>query len=283
MTGLKRSRNDENWPISNTNSPLPEFRDRLKRRRKALNISMEEIQVLRDRRAANDARIAEEQEERLLAEAEAAKEAHRAKGNARLQHVLASVMDAGFTLYEFLDELMHTRDRGISSQVSQMLILRGSDLLESIRQRQLKMAHAWAAKTTAEMLARESLKLAERLRPQQNREVTHVLEEFSLTRIMHDAEELAPTLCELLRAVGVPEASPACERKNRDLVLVTVICMLTRCRNEHSSEFQTTTCIYLLACGASRSQFDVLNHAGFMLSYTAAIAKIKTLRAERLR
>ena len=66
-------------------------------------------------------------------------------------------------------------------------------------------------------------------------------------------------------------------------VLVTVICMLTHCRNEHSSEFQTTTCIYLLACGASRSQFDVLNHAGFTLSYTAAIAKIKTLSAERLR
>ena len=59
--------------------------------------------------------------------------------------------------------------------------------------------------------------------------------------------------------------------------------MLTRCRNEHSSEFQTTTCIYLLACGASRSQFDVLNHAGFTLSYTAAIVKIKTLGAERLR
>jgi hypothetical protein len=43
------------------------------------------------------------------------------------------------------------------------------------------------------------------------------------------------------------------------------------------------TCIYLLACGASRSQFDVLNHAGFTLSYAAAIAKIKTLGAERLR
>lgn len=55
-----------------------------------------------------------------------------------------------------------------------------------------------------------------------------------------------------------------------------------RCRNEHSNEFQTTTCIYLLTCGASRSQFDVLNHAGFTLSYTAAIAKIKKLGAERL-
>jgi len=75
-----------------------------------------------------------------------------------------------------------------------MLILRGSDLLESIRQRQPKMAHAWATKTTAEMLAHESSKLTERWRPQQNCRVTHVLEEFSLTRIMCDAEELAPTV-----------------------------------------------------------------------------------------
>jgi hypothetical protein len=58
--------------------------------------------------------------------------------------------------------------------------------------------------------------------------------------------------------------------------------MLVQTRNVHSSEFQTTMCIYLLACGTSRTQFDVLNHAGFTLSYTAAIRKIKALREERL-
>jgi|SRR5882762_8557390 len=58
--------------------------------------------------------------------------------------------------------------------------------------------------------------------------------------------------------------------------------MLVQTCNEHLSEFQTTMCIYLLACGASRTQFDVLNHAGFMLSYTAAICKIKDLGQEKL-
>ena len=58
--------------------------------------------------------------------------------------------------------------------------------------------------------------------------------------------------------------------------------MLAQTRNEHSSEFQTTMCIYLLACGASQTQFDVLNHAGFTLSYAAAIRKIKDLGQERL-
>ena len=58
--------------------------------------------------------------------------------------------------------------------------------------------------------------------------------------------------------------------------------MLAQTRNKQSSKFQTTTCIYLLACGASRTQFDVLNHTGFTLSYTSAIVKIKTLGQERL-
>ena len=58
--------------------------------------------------------------------------------------------------------------------------------------------------------------------------------------------------------------------------------MLTCCRNEHRSKFQTTTHIYLLVCSTSCSKFDVLNHAEFMLSYTAAIVKIKTLGAEKL-
>jgi hypothetical protein len=58
--------------------------------------------------------------------------------------------------------------------------------------------------------------------------------------------------------------------------------MLAQTCNEHSSEFQTTMCIYLLACGASWTQFDVLNHAGFTLSYTTAIHKIKDLGQEKL-
>ena len=98
--------------------------------------------MLRDKRAANDAWIAREGMERLQAEAEATKEVHQAEENAHLQHVLASVTDAGFTLYKFLDELMHTRDHTTSLQVLQMLILKGSNLLESICQCQPKIVHA---------------------------------------------------------------------------------------------------------------------------------------------
>jgi hypothetical protein len=54
--------------------------------------------------------------------AEAAKGVHQAKKDACLQFILASVTYAGFTLYEFLDELMHMRDHKILLQVSQMLV-----------------------------------------------------------------------------------------------------------------------------------------------------------------
>jgi hypothetical protein len=58
--------------------------------------------------------------------------------------------------------------------------------------------------------------------------------------------------------------------------------MLTQTHNEHLSEFQMTMCIYLLACGASQTQFNVLNHAGFMLSYAPVIRKTKDLGQEKL-
>ena len=86
--------------------------------------------------------IAREGMERLQAEAEATKEVHQAEENAHLQRVLASVTDAGFTLYKVLDELMHTRDHTTSLQVLQMLILKGSNLLESICQCQPKIVPA---------------------------------------------------------------------------------------------------------------------------------------------
>jgi len=58
--------------------------------------------------------------------------------------------------------------------------------------------------------------------------------------------------------------------------------MLVKSCNDHASEFQMTMCMYFLACGVSRSLFDVLNHAGLTLSYMQAIAKLKQLGVERL-
>jgi hypothetical protein len=58
--------------------------------------------------------------------------------------------------------------------------------------------------------------------------------------------------------------------------------MLAKARNDHATEFQTSMGMYFLACGTSRSLFDVLNNAGITLSYTQAISKLKRLSEERL-
>jgi len=125
-----------------------------------------------------------------------------------------------------------------------------------------------------------------------------IMNEFSLAQILADAKSLAPTLCHLLHNFATNSAVPTAERRDSDLVstlcfrmtfwliclqiLVTMICMLMHLCNGHSTELQTTTCIYLLTCGASCSQFDVLNPTGFTLSYTSANKKIKQLGAEWL-
>ena len=58
--------------------------------------------------------------------------------------------------------------------------------------------------------------------------------------------------------------------------------MLAKARNDHATEFRTSMEMYFLACGTSRSLFDVLDHAGITLSYRQGISKLKRLSEERL-
>ncbi|KAJ7809227.1 hypothetical protein B0H14DRAFT_2608207 [Mycena olivaceomarginata] len=160
----------------------------------------------------------------------------RATSKIRVGHVLQAVKAAGYgSLYGLLDDLVTTKDQNHSSQVSQMLISHGDELLDSIRSRQPDVVSQWISKVAGNILAEEGAKLAQHLRPPHGQSV-----------------------------------------------LATVLCILAQTTNEKASEYQTTMGIYLLACGASRSQFDVLNHAGICLSYRSVLRKIKALGEERL-
>ena len=64
--------------------------------------------------------------------------------------------------------------------------------------------------------------------------------------------------------------------------MATVLFTIAQTQNDRASEFQLVNCIYLLACGASHSLSDVLNHAGFTLSYSLAMKKIKELGKEQI-
>lgn len=69
------------------------------------------------------------------------------------------------------------------------------------------------------LLAQEGKKLAEYLRPTQGLEVSEILQNFSLDKIMSEAENIAPTLCNVLRKVGSTERSSG-EHMQKDRSLV---------------------------------------------------------------
>jgi hypothetical protein len=219
MSSLKRPRTDENTPLVRLETSI-KFVDGLKRRRISNKVTDEEIRVLREKRANDDAQKAEEQRRETLAKAKATAEAQSAQEEVLFARVLSCMTDCGFgSLHGYLHRLMTTKAQHASSQASKLLINEGKGLLNDMRNKQPGVVNGWAAAATGEILADEGLKLASYLRPQQGRPLTDAMSEFSLERILADAELLAPTLCSLLRDFATNGAvSPAAERRDNDLV-----------------------------------------------------------------
>lgn len=176
------------------------------------------------------------QEEHAKKREEAAIEKLRSEQKARVENVLNCITGTGYTtLYEFIDELLTIRDQQISSRVSKMLGRHGNAIMNAIRSRQPDMVKEFALDLTGELLAEEGQKLAEFLRPSQGQTTSDVLEQFSLERIMSEAEVIAPSLCKMLRLVAISEGSQEKDtiRKDRslvchDLTSVSRSCWLTQ-------------------------------------------------------
>lgn len=100
--------------------------------------------------------------------------------------------------------------------------MHGDSLLDLIRERQPSLVNRWAVKASGEIIGKEARKLAEYLHPAQGQEVSEVLANISLERILSDAEKMAPKFCDLLRMVSTKEnTSPdAEEQKDHDLVSI---------------------------------------------------------------
>ncbi|KAG1830955.1 hypothetical protein DFJ58DRAFT_872497 [Suillus subalutaceus] len=146
--------------------------------------------------------------------------------------------------------------------------------------RQPRITDSWATSTASRLLINVGKKLAAFLHPPSGQEVSELLSSWPLERILVEAEKLALTVCTFLRHINM-DLRLTSEWRDQDLVVVTVICMLAQARNEQSNGYQTMMYVYLLACGASRSMFDDLHHAGMTFSYTKAIRTIKKMGKER--
>jgi hypothetical protein len=209
MASSKRHRTDENTSFSfiDQSTPVPK-RPRLK----AQPVTLAEIKNLQQERAQKD---------QAASEAKA-----RAATKHRIEQVLGSITAAGYeTLYAFVDELLNIRDQQFSSRVSNMLGQHGEEILNSIRARQPDIVKQWAVGISGEILAEEGQRLAKYLQPRDNQTTSDLLQQFSLERIMSEAEDIAPTLCRLLRQISTKNQSEDKEkvRKNHSLVSLAFI------------------------------------------------------------
>ena len=166
------------------------------------------------------------QQERAQKEQAAAEAKARAATKHRIEQVFGSITAAGYeTLYAFVDELLNVCDQQFSSRVSNMLGQHGEEILNSIRARQPDIVKQWAVGVSGEILAEEGQQLAKYLQPRDNQTTSDLLQQFSLERIMSEAEDIAPTLCWLLRQISMKDQSEDKEkvRKNRSLVSLAFI------------------------------------------------------------
>ncbi|EDR05871.1 uncharacterized protein LACBIDRAFT_302458 [Laccaria bicolor S238N-H82] len=282
-TPRKRSVPDENSPPASTFIPYttpPTSTVKRVRRQVLKDVTPAQLNEARQSWIEKQKERAQEEELRLR-EAEEEKERQTTERLRQMEHARTA---AGYPmLYAYLSELLATNDRQLSSQVTQMLSHHGIHIIESIHQRQPAATDAWMAARLKTLLVEEGVQLGSVLQPNRDRNITNTLEDFSLAHLLTDARTAALNFFSFLCDLSGYSADATLERrKKKDVVLSTVMCIIAQMKNEKASTFQLVTAIYLLASGASCSLFNVLNHAGFSLSYSSAMDKIKLMGKERL-
>ncbi|KAF6750319.1 hypothetical protein DFP72DRAFT_969528, partial [Ephemerocybe angulata] len=201
-----------------------------------------------------------------------------------VRSVLTAVQEAGFTsLFEFQKALHACKNQQISSQVTRnYLDDHAPSMLELVAARQPSAADHWASERFLKIIQKEGARLVSLLIPESGIEVSTVLQRYSIPELLDEARDVAPHLCEMLSTAMAYSEDGLETRKHKDVMLASLLSAIAQTRNERASTFQIVGCLYLYACGAPRSLFEVLNHAGFALSYGSAILKLKQLSRERL-
>jgi hypothetical protein len=104
--------------------------------------------------------------------------------------------------------------------VLRMLGQHGEAILNSIHARQPDLVEKWAVDVSGEILAEEGRQLAKYLQPGENQTMSELLVQFSLERIMSESEQIAPTLCQLLRVITTKQQPEEQEKVRKDHSLV---------------------------------------------------------------
>lgn len=172
-----------------------------KRRRTALSLTPSEITRIQDQMkgAHGEAQAVREAENEKEREREKAKEDQEI-----IEQCLSDIRRRGITLHGFLDKLFHSKDRVISSQVTQALVHCTPSVLNGVAARQPDIFQDWQLTSMRHKIDQEGEALATAFRPSLGSSVTQILEGFSLQRFLSDIKSTAPTIYQLLRQIGFP-------------------------------------------------------------------------------
>lgn len=148
-------------------------------------------------------------------------EKHRqqqAEAHKRLEQVLGMVKEVGYkSLNAFMNDLFTSDDRKISSQVSRMLNDHGDEILDNIRNKQVRISDEWIARNISVTLEKEGLCLVDAMRPE-GHSLTAMIQNFSLGSSGEQMRKVAPTLYTALsQVVGIP-GNQASGRKDKEVV-----------------------------------------------------------------
>ncbi|TDL27967.1 hypothetical protein BD410DRAFT_739310 [Rickenella mellea] len=282
--GLDGEQDKENSFVHVPFNPHPSPKRPRRVGRALTNVQIEE------ERARITAANAERTQQEAAAAAEIAKQqaqerslASEAETQAKVGHILDTVKAQGMTVEEFWTSFFTSRDQHQSAWASRTLVHGGAKMLENMVDKQPEVLMEAIHNATLPDFANEGQKLAEELHPDRDKNLSSFLKNWSLSSITEKAQRVAPRFWEILRRVSQKDPADV-EQSRRDpsLFFGTVNGMVAQVRNERASGLGSMACMYLLACGATRSVFDVLNHAGFTCSYSKAIRDLKTLATERL-
>jgi hypothetical protein len=136
---------------------------------------------------------------------------------------LATDLATGYNMFSFLESTFQTTDQQLGSQLTKMVNRHAPQLLTMVRERdQSTGSLEWIKTTHGLILAEEMDAITGYLRPAQKSDVSTVLKEFSLDKLLRISEDVAPHIHELvLKLLGHNEGQAT--RKHKDVVCYFIL------------------------------------------------------------
>ncbi|KAJ3887820.1 hypothetical protein GG344DRAFT_68498, partial [Lentinula edodes] len=218
----------------------------------------------------------------------AAKQGEKAfRASLIFKNITKPLGEGGFgfkNLQEWVDSFTDAEislDQQTESALTRLAKSRGAKLADYFLSRAPEQKELFLSEEVKKRLAKEGKAIQTLLSRDHHTGISELLSEFSLSYLVTELKDTAPTLWEYLWDVAEnPDRRTAVKERNGDIVLATGCAMLAVLRSQRANNFQAVMGLFFIGSGASKRQMEVLAHAGISLSYPAVIRHMRILFKE---